>query len=173
MESINNQHADWYTVFVEHRPQLQRAAFKILGNAEWAQDVVQDTYLKMIEAAHVFEARQPLAYLFQMVRNLAIDAHRRAAVEARVFVGEEDGMDVPASSGTPESVTVSRQDLRIVADALAELPERTRRAFELHRLGGLTQREIAEDLGVSITLVNFMIRDAMTHCAAALRKTGR
>lgn len=170
MESVNEKSVDWYAVFAEHRSQLLRAAFKILGNVESAQDVVQDTCLKMIEAGHVFEVKQPLAYLFQMVRNLAIDAHRRSTVEARVFVSEEGGMDVPASSGTPESVTVNREDLRIVAAALAELPERTRRAFELHRLSGLTQREIADELGVSITLVNFMIRDAMNHCAAALRR---
>lgn len=169
MESIK-KHLDWSAVFVAHRPQLQRAAFKVLGNTERAQDVVQDTYLKLSEAGHIFEVRQPLAYLFQIVRNLAIDAHRRAALEARVFAEEEDGMHVPATSGTPESLSVSRQDLRIVADALSALPERTRSAFELHRLGGLTQREIADQLGVSITLVNFMIRDAMTHCANALRK---
>ncbi|MTV36739.1 RNA polymerase factor sigma-70 [Duganella radicis] len=167
MESIK-PHIDWSAMFVANQPQLLRAAFKVLGNTAWAQDVVQDSYLKVTEAGHAVEARQPLAYLFQIVRNLAIDAHRRAALEARVFADEEDGLQVPAPSGTPESLSVSRQDLRIVADALAALPERTRSAFELHRLGGLTQREIAEQLGVSITLVNFMIRDAMTHCANAL-----
>lgn len=161
---------DWSAVFAEHRPQLLRAAFKVLGNMQWAQDVVQDSYLKLTEAGDMFELRQPLAYLFQIVRNLAIDAHRRSALESRVFVGEEDGIAIPASSGTPESLAVSRQDLRIVAEALATLPERTRNAFELHRLGGLTQREVGEQLGVSITLVNFMIRDAMTHCAKALCK---
>lgn len=170
MESGNDQNVDLRAVFVEHRPQLQRAALKILGNPAHAEDVVQDAYLKVIEAASVFDVKAPVAYLFQMVRNLAIDAHRRAALEARFFVGEEQGADVPGRSGTPESITVSRQDLRLVAEALAALPERTRGAFELHRLGGLTQREIADKLAVSTTLVNFMIRDAMTHCAAALRR---
>ena len=46
-------------------------------------------------------------------------------------------------------------------------------AFELHRLDGLTQRAITEQLGVSITLVNFMIRDALTRCAQALYQGGR
>lgn len=166
----NEQNVDLCAVFIEHRPQLQRAALRILGNPEHAQDVVQDAYLKVIEAASGFEVKQPLAYLFQIVRNLAIDAHRRAALEARFCVGEESGMNVPGRAGTPEAVTINRQDLRIVADALAELPARTRRAFELHRFGGLTQRAIADKLGVSTTLVNFMIRDAIDHCAAALQK---
>lgn len=170
VEPVNEQTVNLCKAFVEHRPQLERAAFKILVNAERAQDVVQDTYLKMIEAAGAFEVRQLVAYLFQMVRNLAIDAHRRAALEARLFAGEELGMDVPDRSGTPESITVNRQDLRIVSDALTELPERTQCAFKLHRLDGLTQREIADKLGVSITLVNFMIRDTLNHCTAALRK---
>jgi RNA polymerase sigma factor (sigma-70 family) len=170
MEPVKRQEVDLCAVFVEHRPQLQRAALKILGNAERAQDVVQDAYLKVIEAARVFEVKEPVAYLFRIVRNLAIDAHRRATLEARLFVGEQQGAFVQARAGTPESVTVSRQDLRRVAGALATLPERTRRAFELHRLGGLTQREIAGQLGVSTTLVNFMIRDAMDQCAAALRQ---
>ena len=56
-----------------------------------------------------------------------------------------------------------------LARALAQLPERTRAAFELHRLGGKTQREVAADLGISTTLVNFMIRDAMACCRDALR----
>ena len=96
----------------------------MLGNTHW----VQDSFLKLNEAGPLSEIRQPLASLFQMMRNLAVDAYRRAALEGRMFVGEEDGMAVPASSGTPESLTVSRQALRIVADALATLPARTRRS---------------------------------------------
>lgn len=109
---------DLCAVFVECRPQLQRAALKILGDVEHAQDVVQDAYLKVIDAAGVFEIKEPVAYLFQLVRNLAIDAHRRAALEARLFVGEEQAAEVPGRSGTPESITASRQDLHIVSNAL-------------------------------------------------------
>ncbi|MFC6978486.1 sigma factor-like helix-turn-helix DNA-binding protein [Microbulbifer taiwanensis] len=58
--------------------------------------------------------------------------------------------------------------MNLVARALGELPERTRRVFELYRMGGHTQREIAKMLGVSPTLVNFMIRDALNHCRSAL-----
>lgn len=170
MGTTHETNGDLCAVFIEHRSQLERAALRIVNSPAQAQDVVQDAFFKVIEAASAFEVKEPLAYLFQIVRNLAIDAHRRAALEARFFVDAEEGVDVPERAGTPEMVAVYRQDLRIVADALAELPERSRRAFELYRLDGLRQREIAEKLGVSATLVNFMIRDVMEHCAAALRK---
>ncbi len=60
------------------------------------------------------------------------------------------------------------QALRIVLAALEELPERTWHAFELHRIGGMSQRDIALQLKVSPTLVNFMIRDAHNHCRLRL-----
>jgi RNA polymerase sigma factor (sigma-70 family) len=157
----------WCAVLAENRPLLQRVAFRILGNTQWAEDLVQDACVKLIESGCGGDIGQPAAYFCQVVRNLALDAHRRAGIEARVFACEEEGLDV-AAGGSAESLASSRQELRMVADALAGLPQRTRRAFELHRLGGLTQREIAGELGVSITLVNFMIRDATAHCAAAL-----
>ncbi len=56
------------------------------------------------------------------------------------------------------------QVLHAVDRVLGTLPARTRRVFELSRIGGLTQRDIAVELGCSATLVNFMLKDA----AAAL-----
>lgn len=170
MESKQDR-VDWNALFVEHQARLVRTAFKVLDNLPWAQDVVQNTYLKLNGGGAAYEAREPVAYLFRMVRNLAIDAHRRAALEAGFLVDEELGDGVAACAGTPESLLASRQQLHIVIDALSTLPERTRSAFELHRLNGLTQREIGTQLGVSITLVNFMIRDATAHCAKALHGT--
>jgi RNA polymerase sigma-70 factor (ECF subfamily) len=98
------------------------------------------------------------------VRNLAIDRHRRLSMESFFFVEEEEGMQISSSASTPEANVISRETLTLVAKALSALPARTRRAFELHRLDGHTQREVAEELGVSTTLVNFMIRDAMDCC---------
>ena len=64
----------------------------------------------------------------------------------------------------PDSINMHRQTLQMVASALSELPERTRYAFEADRIQGVSQKDIAAKLGVSPTLVNFMIRDALVHC---------
>ncbi|MFG6175953.1 RNA polymerase factor sigma-70 [Halomonas sp. THAF12] len=156
------------SIVVTHRAQLCQAAMKILGNRERADDVVHDTYLKIAEAGKAFDVKRPTAYVFQVVRNLALDRYRRQAFEAGLFAIEEEGAGVPASTGTPEALEISRQELGLMAEALDALPRRTRCAFELYRSGGYTQRQIAQQLGVSTTLVNFMIREALDHCRIAL-----
>ncbi len=160
---------DLSEVFMAHRSQLRWAALKILGNPERAEDVVQDTYLKVSQAAAVLDVKQPLAYLFQMVRNLAIDHHRRMSLEMNLFEGEDDGLHVPSNTGMPEATLIGRQHLKLVVKAISELPERTRRAFELHRLEGQTHRAIAEELDISTSLVNILIHQAIDHCRSVLR----
>ncbi|MFC6632702.1 RNA polymerase factor sigma-70 [Microbulbifer taiwanensis] len=164
----DEQFPDLADTFVAHRSQLCQAAARILGSRDRAEDVVQDAYLKVMEAKTVFSVKEPAAYVFRMVRNLAIDHYRRSTLESNVFAVEEAGQGVPSPAGTPEAISIGRQELNLVARALGELPERTRRVFELYRMGGHTQREIAKMLGVSPTLVNFMIRDALNHCRSAL-----
>ncbi|ANN66680.1 sigma-70 family RNA polymerase sigma factor [Bordetella bronchialis] len=146
-------------LYMVHQPKLLRTALRILGSAELADDVVQDTYLKLLEGPPLSTIREPVAYLFQTVRHLAIDYHRRRAFEYRLFAEEQDGENVMAADGA-DNVVISQQALSLASAALASLSARTRRAFELYRLEGHTQRDIARDLGVSTTLVNFMIRDA-------------
>ncbi|MET0266312.1 MAG: RNA polymerase factor sigma-70 [Duganella sp.] len=153
--------------FVVSRAQLHEAAMRILGCRQRAEDVLQDAYLKLADGIEELHINNPLAYLYQLVRNLAIDRYRRGQFELQVFSPEEDGLHV-GSASTPEAQAIDTQHLLIVARALGSLPERTRAAFELHRLGGQTQREVAAQLGISTTLVNFLIRDAMDCCRAAL-----
>lgn len=92
------------TLFIMNRTQLRRAAYKILGDWERSEDVVQDAYIKVTELSLLAQqVRQPLAYLYQIVRNLAIDQYRRNAFETALFGTDEEGLLVPVSSGTPET----------------------------------------------------------------------
>jgi len=159
--------------FVAHRAQLQGLAHKITGRRELAEDVVQEAFLKLSDVAQSLPVQQPVGYCFQVVRNLAIDCRRRLTLEAGGFAdGEEgfadgeEGEHIAAPQGTPEQYAIGRQNLVILDALLATLPPRTRQAFELYRVGGLTQRAIGERLGVSAALVNGMIRDAVDTLAA-------
>jgi RNA polymerase sigma-70 factor (ECF subfamily) len=159
---------DLIRVFMEQRNRLIAQATRIIGCQCLAEDVVQDVMLKICEGGIEEEVKTPAAYLFRMVRNLAIDCSRRRAREMGLGAAEEVGGELVAQCPCPEDTMARCQALRIVAAALQELPERTRHAFEKHRIDGVSQRDIASELDVSPTLVNFMVRDAHNHCRAKL-----
>ena len=151
--------------FVENRTLLVKIAARITGCRSRAEDVVQDAFFRLQSAPVItssFKAR--LSYLFQIVRNLAIDHYRKQALELRYFGSEEEGLKVASQGVSPETTYLNLLALEHIADTLPELPRRTRYAFEMYRLQGVPQKDIAREMGVSPTLVNFMVRDALVHC---------
>ncbi|MEO3714087.1 sigma-70 family RNA polymerase sigma factor [Roseateles flavus] len=150
------------TVFIARRNELRGVAFRLVESAELVEDVLQDAYLKLIRRGPRREVKNPFGYCCQVVRNTALDHSRRRATELRCIVPSPDGElpdtqgALPASAGLDQRRAIARAD-----SLLATVPERARWAFERHRLYGLSQREIAVELGVSATLVNFMVKDVM------------
>lgn len=148
-------------IFVLRRAQLHRIARRLVGKSEIADEVIQDAYLNVAALARTRAIGQPFCYCCQVVRNVALDYRRRQAVEAAWRVYPEDGeMPQVAGASAPDRQLHCMQVLHAVERILGGLPARTRHVFELSRLGGLTQRDIALQVGCSATLVNFMLRDA-------------
>ncbi|MGE8178244.1 RNA polymerase factor sigma-70 [Pseudomonas fluorescens] len=151
--------------FVNNRLILVKIAARITGCRSRAEDVVQDAFFRLQSAPQITSSfKAQLGYLFQIVRNLAIDHYRRQALEQKYSGTEEEGLNVVIHDASPESSHINFSILENIADALGQLPSRTRYAFEMYRLHGVPQKDIAKELGVSPTLVNFMIRDALVHC---------
>lgn len=158
-------HSPLLQVFVNNRTLLVKTAARITGCHSRAEDVVQDAFFRLHNAPQIQSSfKAQLSYLFQIVRNLAIDHYRRQAMEQRYSGSEEEGLNVPNPSASPEATHINQHALATLDSALQELPARTRYAFEMYRLHGMPQKDIAKELGVSPTLVNFMIRDALVHC---------
>lgn len=160
---------DLEQLFCRHRRALIDLAARVVGCRRRAEDIVHDVFLKYCELASQAAVREPRQYLFGMVRNQAIDSVRRTSLERRHCGGsEEEGLQVPCWLNCPEAALQREQTLHAVDAALERLPLRTRRVFELHRIEGIPQKEIAARIGVSPTLVNFMVKDAHRACAAVL-----
>lgn len=149
---------------INHRTALVKAAARITGCHSRAEDVVQDAYLRISRMAAVQPLNASLNYVFRIVRNLAIDHYRKQVMEQKYFISDEHDMNSAPLLANPESINADRQTLGCVDQALEQLPRRTRYAFLMYRIHGWQQKDIAVELGVSPTLVNFMIRDALVHC---------
>jgi RNA polymerase sigma-70 factor (ECF subfamily) len=156
--------------FVTHRSALIDYAAAIVGCRARAEDVVQEAWLRYEAAASERVLEQPQGYLYRVVRNLAYDLTRRAALESRHFDPGPLTDEAAANTATPEADALHRQELALMRRALAELPARTRIAVEMHRVGGHKMKDIAAHLGISIGLVHALIYDGLDHCRRRLRR---
>jgi RNA polymerase sigma factor (sigma-70 family) len=152
-------------VLIEHRHMLVTLAASFVGCGSRAEDVVHDVFVRLMAFPNQHAIRQPVAYVTRMVRNAAMDVCDRETLESTWHADAKDGLDVASSEPGPEAALATRDELRHAFDALAQLPERTRAAFEFVRLREETLQDTARVLNVSQTLVHFMVRDAAKYCA--------
>lgn len=149
-----------------HRTALISYARGIVGDRDSAEDVVQDAWLQLKQALDRGVLRDPLPYLYRIVRNLAIDARRRAQRRLRHIAdqGEEHIAMVADDGPSPEQVVRAQVELACVERALASLPERQRIAIEMVRLGGFRLRDVAERLHISVSLAHLLVVQGLAEC---------
>jgi RNA polymerase sigma-70 factor (ECF subfamily) len=164
--------SDTTALFTEHRLSLIDYAVGIVGSRAAAEDVVQEAWLRFDEVSKRELLSEPLSYLYRIVRNLAIDGRRKQVREERYFVPGTPLLveSVVEARPTPEAEAESRAELRALQAAMLELPERTRTALEMHRMGGATLRDIAEYLGISVGLTHSLVIDGLEHCRVRLSR---
>lgn len=137
-----------------------------------AADLTHETYLRLhknVQAAPVSNTR---ALAYRIAANLATDHQRKQNVRVRhhlqMVAGNSENIADHAAIG-PERSLIAREDLKILQAALNELPTDCRTAFLLHGVHGLKYSEIAERLGISVSMVNRHLSRAMKHCLKRIR----
>jgi RNA polymerase sigma-70 factor (ECF subfamily) len=158
-------------LFVTHRRALLNYASSIVGSRAQAEDVVQEAWLRFDEASRGRALEDATGYLYRIVRNLALDGRRRLARESQLITDhdfDEAAGICPDATPTQETVALYKDEYALVMAALAELPERTRIAFEMHRFGDAKLREIAAVLNISVPLAQRLVADAVQHCKERL-----
>lgn len=118
-------------------------------------DVVQETYCRLAAVDDLSRIEEPRRYLFQTARNVVLAELRRQRVVRIDAAGSAADMEaaIAADELSPDRVVGGRWLLARVDALLSALPERARTAIRLRKIDGLSQRQIAERLGVTETVV--------------------
>jgi RNA polymerase sigma-70 factor (ECF subfamily) len=165
------------SAYDEHARGMYGAAYRILGNAHQAQDVVQDVFSRVWRNPHKFDARRGElgSYLRLMARSRALDLWRegqaagRASDRLKLVVGQQETRveDHPSAMADRES------DRRAVREALQSLPEPQREAVVLAFWGGLTADQIARRSHVPLGTAKSRIRLGLAKLRAEVESAGR
>jgi RNA polymerase sigma-70 factor (ECF subfamily) len=138
-------------LFRQWYPAVVRVAERIVRETALAEELAQEVFLGLWRRRESLDANgTPQSYLFQAVRNRALNHLRHAAVERKAAVVIPLMMDAAPQA----DADIAAHDLRAaIASAVAALPPRCREVFLMSRERGLRYSEIAEILGISIKAV--------------------
>jgi len=154
------------SIYRNHHSWLVNMLWRKLGNVDNAADLAQDTFARLLLANDASALREPRAYLTTVSSRLAAHHFRRLALE-RAYL-DALALQPEATASSPETRALVLEALTAVSCVLDQLPARTRDAFLMSQLDGMTYREIAEVLDVTVNVVQKAMGKAFEHCYHAV-----
>lgn len=158
-----------------HAPLLFSVALRIVVDRREAEETLQDAMRCVWENAPLYQPSQgkPLSWAVVITRHRAIDRLRRMKrqSEAVARIREKVESDVAAQTKTPIPEAISNEDRTQLHTALTMLPPPQRLAIELAFFGGLSQSEIAQELGEPLGTIKARIRRGMLALREVLEAT--
>lgn len=136
---------------------------KTLGSKDRAEDVLQDTFVKIMRSKDILTIQQPHNYIYSTAKRIIIDQARRQKIEQaylEYITQFADDYCYPS----PEQAVLAIETLDQMAMILSDLDDRARQILLLHYIDGITQGEIAQQMQLSIKTVQRDLVKALLHC---------
>ena len=136
-------------------------------------DIIQETYARLSTLASVEGIHHPRSYIFRTAHSVLVTFIRKSRViSIRAFAQFEEDSLVDDEPG-PEAIAIDRDELSRLGRAIAELSPRIREVFVLRRVEGLSQREVAKQLGLSENTVEKHMGSGLRRLAEFLANDGK
>jgi RNA polymerase sigma factor (sigma-70 family) len=150
-----------------HERALRGYLSRFFKNVADIDDVVQETYAHLLDLNELVSAtvRNWHAFLFTSARNVALDRIRKARVVSFDTLVEMGSADVLDQTPSVDERLNARQELTLLLDTIASLPDRCREVLTLRKLYGLPQREIARRLSITESTVEKHVAYGVRLCA--------
>lgn len=162
-DTINHQQVGM--LYRDHRDWLFGWLRKSLNCTQRAEDISQDTFLRLLGKSDFELPKEPRALLTTIAKGLVIDQHRRNRLE-QAYLSELAQLPVQ-SQPSPEEQQIALQALLRIDQLLGKLSNKARAAFLYSQVDGLKHQEIAERLGVSVSRVRQYLAQALRQCYIA------
>jgi RNA polymerase sigma factor (sigma-70 family) len=133
---------------VPHEAELRARLRRMAVSEQEIGDIVQDAYLRIAQLDSVAHINSGRAYFFTTARMAYLQRIRRERIVRIDSMAEMESLNLVDEDPGPERRASGRQELARVRGLIAALPDRCREIFELRRIEGVPQREIASRLGI-------------------------
>ena len=157
---LHPENSQLVIALVYHYDELVSYVKRRFGDYHFAQDVVHDVCIELMERPPRNAVHTPMAFLRRLSRNRAIDRYRQYQTQ-QSHLQQMQETAVHAHHIDGERVLHFVQRLEALKSIIEALPPRQRQVFLLHRLHDMPQQEIADELGISRNMVTQHFTKAM------------
>lgn len=154
-------------LYFENKERLVRYLRARLANEEDVHELSQEAYLRILRVNRRLLIRNPQAYLFRIARNIVYEIYSARNVKVDGTVSLDT---IEASGPSLEDITERAIQCREVERVIAELSPKCCAALLMHWKLGLTQKEIAEEMQLSRSMVQKYLATALAHCRKRLTR---
>lgn len=152
-------------LYKNHQSWLYQWLRKKLGDPDQALDIVQDTFIKILQTRNeLFGVKEPRAYLTSIAKNLLIDQVRRKKIELAYLDGLKQMEHMLETVASPEEQLEVIQAINQLCKALDGVSQKAQEAFFLHYLEGYTHKETADKIGVSTKMIQKYLASCLVQC---------
>jgi RNA polymerase sigma-70 factor (ECF subfamily) len=158
-----------HEVIRRHHDSLIRFLRQRLRVRDDAADVAQEAYIRMMQYEGSRDIHSPSSMLFRIAINVANDLGRSEQGRRVNDQTSIDGLELDCGTPPVEREIAAQQDLRVLYDAIDNLPPKCQRVFLLSRVNHMTYPQIAAHCGISVKMVEKHIGHALAIC---MKKVG-
>ena len=153
-------------------PSLKAYLRRSLPSEADVDDLLQESYARLVKARRKGTVRETKPYLFAIARNAVRTFIQRKMGVVQIPITEEAAMPVLEGDEGVVEFVCRTQELTLLAEAINALPERCREVILLRKIQGHSQKEIAHLLGISEHTVESLASKGVRRCEEFLRKHG-
>ena len=160
--------------YLQNEPALKRYLRRFIKSREGVDDLAQEAFLRAFAAESERSIISPKAFLFKVARNLALNELARQSSATTQPLGDFEGQEVleDSSQVAVDDAVDGRARIRVLARAVAALPPQCAKVFILRKMQGLSQKEIAARLDISVRTVENHVALGLVRCKAYMRAHG-
>lgn len=149
---------EWYEKHVQpHESMLRAWLLSQFPDERDIEDVVQESILRVLRARADREVRAPKAFLFATARNLVISGARKSIRQGQFSLADFERLELVEEDETVRSTLVRAEDLEFMAHAIQALPTRCRQVITLRKIYGMSQEQVAKELGIAVGTVEAQV----------------
>lgn len=165
--------SQWFVEEVQpHEPELRAYLRKSFPSLADIDDLVQETYARVVRARSAGGVSEARPYLFATARNTACDLFRRSRIVSITAIADIESLPVVEDRPSTFEALDRDKEIEILRQAIAALPQRCREVLTLCKLYGLSHREVAKQLGISEHTVHAQVALGVLRCRNFLRAEG-